>query len=305
MNSERKLAMQSILLSLMLILPSQLAAEKPKDLNNENEEALRASVAATAKEFVGRCEFSAGEAGNTKLALHPEPILRWSNPTIGKVIGEVFVWTDNGRPTVIGSWYHWFSPDWGRTLEVTSLAPGRIAGRIEDTRFWNSEKAGVTLRALSNADAPAKTPAARLVQMRRLSADFVAHLADTRSDDAAVKRQLRMLTQPVFRYPVPNEKATYADGALFAFVEGTDPEVFLMLEATQTKAGANWQFGLVRMNGDALRVTFRDQEVWSVARLTNAMNLAKEPYAFFSPQQIPLGSGVNDKKVAPATKVKP
>ena len=297
--------MQSILLSLMLILPSQLAAEKPKDPNHENEEALRASVAATAKEFVGRCEFTAGEAGNPKLALHPEPILRWSNPTIGKMIGEVFVWTDNGRPTVIGSWYHWFSPDWGRTLEVTSLAPGRIAGRIEDIRFWNSEKADLTLKALSNADAPAKTPAARLVQMRRLAGDFVANLADTRSDDAAVKRQLRMLTQPVFRYPVPNEKATYADGALFAFVEGTDPEVFLMLEATSTKAGVNWQFGLVRMNGDALRVTFRDQEVWSVARLTNAMNLSKEPYAFFSPQQIPLGSGVNDKKVAPVKDVKP
>ena len=59
------------------------------------------------------------------------------------------------------------------------------------------------------------------------------------------------------------------------------------------------------MNGDALRVTFRDQEVWSVARLTNAMNLSKEPYAFFSPQQIPLGSGVNEKKVVPAPKVKP
>ncbi len=297
--------MQTILLSLMLILPSQLAAEKGKDPNNEADEALRASAAATAKEFVGRCEFSAGETGNTKLGLHPEPILRWSNPTIGKVIGEVFVWTDNGRPTLIGSWYHWFTPDWGRTLEVTSLAPGRIAGRIEDIHFWNSEKGGVTFKALSNADAPAKTPAARLVQMRRLAGDFVAHLADTRSDDAAVKRQLRMLTQPIFRYPAPNDKATYIDGALFAFVEGTDPEVFLMLEAISTKAGASWQFGLARMNGDALRVTFRDQEVWSVARLTVGTNLSKEPYAFFSPQQIPLGSGINDKKPAPAPKLKP
>lgn len=93
--------MQPLLLLLLSILPSQLAAEKAKDPNTENEAALRASVAATAKEFVGRCEFTAGEAGTAKLALHPEPILRWSNPTIGKVIGEVFVWNDNGRPTKI------------------------------------------------------------------------------------------------------------------------------------------------------------------------------------------------------------
>ena len=231
--------------------------------------------------------------------------MRWSNPTIGTAFGEVFVWTDNGRPAVVGSWYRWFSPDWGRTLEVTSLAPGRAAGRVAENCFWNSEKPGLTLKPLPNVDAPAKTPAARLVQMRRLSGDFVAHLADTRSDTAAVKRQLRMLTQPVFRYPVPNEKATYSDGALFAFVEGTDPEAFLMLEAATTKQGESWQFGLVRMNGDTLRVTFRDKEVWSVPRITPAMNLSQEPYAFFNSEQIPLEPAVNDKKAASRAEVKP
>lgn len=297
--------MQSMLLSLMLILPCQLATEKPKVASAANDEALRASVAATAKEFAGRCEFTAGEAGNAKLALHPEPILRWSNPTIGTVFGEVFVWTDNGRPAVIASWYRWFSPDWGRTLEVCSLADSRMAGRVDDVRFWATEKPGLTLKPLVNADAPAKTPAARLVQMRRLAGNFVANLADTRGNDSGVKRQLRLLTQPIFRYPAPNEKAAYSDGAMFAFVEGTDPEAFLLLEATKAGAESQWQFGLVRMNGDALRITFRDKDVWSVPKIESPLNLSKEPYALFSLEHIFKDAAVKDAKAAPKAEVKP
>ncbi|MBC7816001.1 MAG: hypothetical protein IAG10_03780, partial [Planctomycetaceae bacterium] len=278
--------MQPILLSLMLILPSQLAAEKPKVASANNDEALRSSVAASAKDFSGRCEFTVGESGHTKLVLHPEPILRWSNPTVGQVFGEVFVWTDNGRPAIVASWYRWYSPDWGRTFEICSLAPGRAAGRVNDIQFWNTDKAGLTLKPLANADAPAKVAAARLVQMRRIAGDFVAHLADTRGDDSGVKRQLRLLPQPVFRYPAAKEKATYADGALFTFVEGTDPEAFLMLEATKTNEDVIWQFGLARMNGDALRVTFRDKDVWTVPKIENPLNLAKEPYALITSEHV-------------------
>lgn len=292
--------------------PSLSAQEQPADkpeaeseVAKRSREELQLSVAASAREFVGRCEFTAGEAGNGKLALHPEPILRWSNPTAGTVFGEVFVWTDNGRPAVIASWYRWFSPDWGRTLEVCSLADSRMSGRLDDVRFWNTEKPGLTFKPLANADAPAKTPAAKLVQMRRLAGDFVANLADTRGNDSGVKRQLRLLTQPIFRYPAPNEKADYSDGALFAFVEGTDPEAFLLLEATKSNDDAKWRFGLVRMNSDALRITFRDKEVWSVPKIEHPLNLSKEPYVLFTPAHIPLEAAINDKKAAPATKVKP
>ncbi len=297
--------MQPMLLSLMLILPNQLAAEKPKVASEANDETLRTSVAVAAKEFAGRCEFTAGEAGSAKLALHPEPILRWSNPTVGQVFGEVFVWTDNGRPAVIGSWYRWFSPDWGRTFEVCSLSESRLSGRINDIRFWTSEKPGLMLKPLKDVDAPAKAPAARLVQMRRLAADFVANLADTRGNDAGVKRQLRLLPQPVFRHLAPKADSKYLDGALFAFVEGTDPEAFLVLEATKSNDDANWQFGLVRMNSDALRVTFRDAVIWTAPKIDNPLNLSKEPYALIVSEEVLKEPAVNDKKAAPKTEVKP
>lgn len=287
--------MQPLWILLLSILPVQLAAETEKDVNKAGDEAQRASVAVAAKEFVGRCEFSVGQPASRKLELHPDPILHWTNPTVGTVHGEVYVWTDHGRPAVVASWYRWFTPDWGRTLETTSLAEEPVTGRVRDIQFWNSEKPGLALKPLANIDAPAKSPAARLVQMRGLAGDFVAHLADTRGNESGVKRQLRLLTRPVYRYPAADARATYLDGALFAFVEGTDPEAFLLLEALKTGDKSSWHFGLVRMNGDALRVTFRDKNVWSAPMIASLLNQSKEPYALFTSKQIPLDPEASDK----------
>jgi hypothetical protein len=118
--------------------------------------------------------------------------------------------------------------------------------------------------------------------MRRIAGDFVARLDDTRGNDSGVNRQLRLLPQPVFRYPMAKEKSSYADGALFAFVEGTDPEAFLLLEAAESNGGLVWKFGLVRMNRDALRITYRDKEVWSAPFIEQVMGRTKEPYSLFT-----------------------
>lgn len=294
--------MNAILWLLLSTMSGQLSSDQAATPSGSDDEALRATVAASAKEFAGRCEFSVGAAGSAKLVLHPEPILRWSNPTVGQVFGEVFVWTDNGRPAVIGSWYRWFSPYSSRTFEVCSLTGGRASGRINEIEFWNTAKSGLTLKWLAEADAPAKTPATRLVQMRRLAGDFAAHLADTRGNDAGVKRQLRLLPQPIFRYLAPKAGSTYLDGALFAFVEGTDPEVFLVLEATDE---VTWEYGLVRMNGDALRITFREKEVWTAPKIDNLLNQIKEPYTQITTEQVLKEPVAIDKKTPPATKAKP
>jgi hypothetical protein len=273
--------MQSCLVLLLALLANQLVKEKAGNTDDTNDDAIRATVATSAKDFAARCEFIAEGTGKAKLVLHPEPILRWSNPTAGKVFGEVFVWTNNGRPAVVGCWYQWFSPYQSRTFETCSLSETGMTGRIKDNRFWKTEKPGLSLKPLKEVDAPAKIPAARLVQMRRIAGDFVANLADTRGNHSGVKRQLRLLTQPVFRYSAAKPDATYLDGALFAFVEGTDPEAFLILEATKTPTGTDWQFGLVRMNSDALNITFRDTTVWTVPLIENSLSLSKEPYALF------------------------
>ncbi len=268
----------------MTLLPSQLAAEPTKPAGDSKDDAQRAEVMAMAKTLMAQCEFSSGGKSPTKFVLHPEPILRWSNPTAGSVFGDVYVLTENGRPAVVAGAYRWFSNDWGDAMEVCSLSAGPVFARQGDVTFWKSDKPGVRFQPVKNADAPAKSAPARLSQMRRIANDFVTQLTDTRGDTAGVKRQLRMLSQPVYRYPAANEKSDYLDGALFAFVEGTDPEVLLLIEASsnQSPDDSRWQFALARINRDALQVTYRDEAVWSAPYIDNPMILSREPYALFS-----------------------
>lgn len=54
-----------------------------------------------------------------------------------------------------------------------------------------------------------------------------------------------------------------------------------MIEAVTDNSTPTWRFGLARMNRDALRVTFRDKEVWTAPYLDNPFNLPREPYSLF------------------------
>ena len=58
------------------------------------------------------------------------------------------------------------------------------------------------------------------------------------------REELRLLPQPVYRYE--SEDPEVQDGGVFAFVQGTDPEVLLLLEAVRTEGGLVWIYGFVR-----------------------------------------------------------
>ena len=56
------------------------------------------------------------------------------------------------------------------------------------------------------------------------------------------------------------------DGALFAFVQGTDPEIVLILEAIETAEKAEWQCAFVRATSGGLEVKRGDELVWSAKK---------------------------------------
>ncbi len=270
---------------------SRLPADDPvaAPTIERTDEQLMAEVSNLAKNVRRKCDFLADLPSGTKLVPHPEPVLRWSNPTAGRVFGNVCVWSKNGRPLVVACIYQ--SPNWSATLEVCSLSDGKLVGQVGAHQFWMPDVPGLNRQPLRAADKPADSAAVRLVQMRRLAGEFAAHLEDTRGTDRVVPRQLRMLTQPIFRYPPPstvNSQADYVDGALFAFVEGTDPEVLLVLEARRAGDSVQWEYGLARMNRDAVSVAFRDTSVWSVPYLENPLAQKTQPYTYFSLEQPPL-----------------
>lgn len=228
--------------------------------------------------------------GNAPL-VHHGPLLRWSNPTAGEVHGEIHLWTEDGRPACIGSVYRWFSPQWGATLEVSSLVDRPVVARQLDREFWKPPATAIRWEPLAGSEAPADTPAARLIQMRRILRDFAATLRDTRRTEEPVERRLRLMPQPLFRYPAPSATASYLDGAMFSFVEGTDPEVLILLECDAAKTGAApaketepaWRWGAVRMNMDSQTVSLSGRAAWSAdgLELSRVLSAPAEPYAYF------------------------
>ena len=196
------------------------------------------------------------------IVLRAQPILRWSNPERGEIYGNVFLWTQNGRPTVAGSLFKWYSPHQHMSHEFHSLATTGLTAKRGDEPVWTVEAPGVTYAVIPEAPAVADSAAARLTQMRQLSRQFSARATQRDGQPS----DLRLLTQPVYRYELKPEQGRgedLLDGGLFCFVEGTDPELWLLLEARRGKAPAApaWHYAVARMNSITVEVQHQDKVV--------------------------------------------
>jgi hypothetical protein len=192
--------------------------------------------------------------------LLPQPVLRWSNPVVGEIYGNVFLWTIDKRPTAIGSFFKFFSPLTHSSHEFHSLAESPLTARYAARAVWEPKQPGVKFLPLEGAELAAAKPAKRLIQMRQLSKRFTGRKTERDNE----QHELRLLTQPIYRYDAAS--AGVVDGALFVFVQGTDPEVFLLLEAREPAAPA-WHFAAARMNNVAMTLKFDDRVVWTVPTL--------------------------------------
>jgi hypothetical protein len=120
--------------------------------------------------------------------------------------------------------------------------------------------AGVAVAQQPAAEAPAAEDdslelfnAAARCCVRRFAA-----VVDQKQDS----HELRLLPRPLYRYPAAGEASS--DGALFAFVQATDPELLLLLEVQATRAGPAWHYGLARMTDLALDVKLDGRSAWKV-----------------------------------------
>jgi hypothetical protein len=199
-----------------------------------------------------------------ELSLEAKPVLRWTNPGVGRVYGDVYIWTRSGRPEAVMSFYKAWQPKYDFTAEMHSLSLTGISAERDGALLWQPHKAGITLNAVPDAAKPAESPTRRLQQMRDLAGRFSARLVDRRNNLEGERQELRLLTQPLYRYRSTDPDVL--DGALFGIVMGTDPEVFLLLEARQNGEARTWQYGLARMNIDPIAVSYKDQEVWRVEK---------------------------------------
>jgi len=276
---------------LVLVVSSAFAQAQPPP--GENTEAARATeAAAIAKKTAEAYKVTTGEAGRNALQLEPKSLLKWSNPAGGSFHGSVFIWTAKGRPEVVASIYKKYLPlPLHLGVEFHSLTDGPATAERDGHAEWSPARGGVEFRPVPGAPAPADTPARRLRQMRAMALEF----SSTKTDRKALTRPLRLLTQPVYHY-----ESTDPGGALFAFVEGTDPEVFLLIEARAGESGPAWHYALARMNSVEFRVSHRGREVWSVPVIpwTQAKN-PHEPYTLITFRP---GEGINPPERPPGSR---
>jgi hypothetical protein len=90
--------------------------------------------------------------------------------------------------------------------------------------------------------------------MRMLSKEFEASIRDT-----GVTQPLRPLPQPIYRYQTQHVEE---DGAVFAYVSGTDPELIMVLESRATDDGPKWHFAAGRYANIPLELKHRGTTVW-------------------------------------------
>ena len=239
-------------LSLVLGLLSQ-AKEPAVDTKDDDAPARLAYM----KDSVTRYNVHPIEAGAASFQLVPEPMFRLNNAVSGVKDGAIFLWTGElGRPEAAiqvfripnGWWLH----------EFTSLSTAPLVAESNSAETWRPSRPGLEFKPIPDAPKPAATSEQRLRQMSAMARDFSA---DDHFESKAWNT-LRLLPRPLLRYGKAGAKVE--DGALFAFVLGTDPEVFLMLESRAGKDGFEWQYAFAPMTCYQVKASWKGKEVWAL-----------------------------------------
>ncbi|HEX5102546.1 MAG TPA: hypothetical protein VFV87_01965 [Pirellulaceae bacterium] len=262
--------MNASLWAMMLLLGQQPATSTPEPDNKVEAEQARAVAKLLAHEY----EIQLDQASDEKLKLQPEPVFRWLLQLDRRFYSDVYLWTHEGRPEVVAAITNVYGQRRAMETEIHSLSAHQPIMSHQGQIVWQPDRPGLELEPLSGAAPPQASAAARLRQMRALAAEH----AMTAVYDGTKKEDLRLLSTPVYRYA--SEKLGITDGALFAFVRGTDPEAFLMLEARQGEGGVEWHSAFARFCGHCSLAAKRDgREVWNADVLPAKVNTdPKQPY---------------------------
>ena len=194
-----------------------------------------------------------------ELDLRREPVMRWTSD--GDYNGDVYVWTHQGEAAIVGCIFSGPHGNNKRAImhEFHSLSANPLYAGGRGGSGWHPQEPGIKLEPVPDAPAPAANPARRLTQMRDLTRLFTSQVRRENS-----KWEMRLLTQPIYRYEISGKKAPIVDGAVFCFVwtAGTDPEVLLILEARRTDKGEQWYYAPARFTNCEAWLQYRGKEVW-------------------------------------------
>ena len=117
--------------------------------------------------------------------------------------------------------------------------------------------------------------------MKSLAAEFQSSMLGWKADSTD-REELRLLPRPLYRYE-PNgdagKESTVIDGAVFAFVMGTDPESLLLIEAVKRGEKETWEFGFARRTSGELEGRHKDKVVWHANRYPQSTDPAQPHFS--------------------------
>lgn len=209
-------------------------------------------------------ELFADEQSGT--AMTPRVVLRWTNNTRGSEDGMTVFYLSAGRPEAVCCIY-----PWQKSLQhnFESMSRGTLIAKRDNAVVWRPEKPGVQFQPVPESQLPADTATGRLRQMKGMASQFSSTMLGWRSDNSD-REPLRMLPQPLYRYE--SARSDLIDGCVFAFVQGTDPESLLLLEAVRNGTSAEWQYAFLRRTSGELEGRFKDSVVWHADRYPDNNN---------------------------------
>jgi hypothetical protein len=262
----------------------------------------RAERLAEMKQIAGSFKAAAIDEGGQRTAvpLAREPLYRWTDPTRENSDGALWVWRNTGRPlAVVAIELYPQNPAFGTVwaLEFSSLSTGPIEveggedfhrsypdmapPRADGTLRWAPGKGGIAFREMPDAPAPAAGEAERLRQMRDLAKRFAAReFYNITSQDYA----LRLVSHPIGRYA--DAASGLVDGAIFAFANGTNPEVLLLIEARRRgDSPPAWSYAAAPLTRAEPTLRLGRQDVWT--HPFKEVPLPSDPYFLARKPQAP------------------
>lgn len=200
-----------------------------------------------------------------------KPVLRYTNPVRTSFSdGAVYMWREGERPLAAAV----LSIRDNRLVvrELVSLTELPLVCKRDGRPAWTPKGGNLVDQPLGDAPLPDANDKRRLRQMREAAGRF--RVIKKSSPDI----ELRLLAQPVYRYSAAD--AGVIDGAVFAFVEATNPDFFLVLEAHRENAAstAEWRYTLARMLSGPLEVELDGKPLWRGESYWDNPRSISDPY---------------------------
>lgn len=262
----------------LVILASLPAIAKPADVPKTDKE--RPAIKNTGwqpifQKMAEDYRISPAKKPERPFKLHLPPVFRWAQPVRGGDDGALFVWLAGGRVMAVGTIFAWPRDDGLRVVqhEFHSFASEPIEAVWRGRNVWSPTR-GIERTPLRDAPAPHAETSRRLRQMKSIASGFSGNSVDPNGG----RWELRLLSNPLYRYASPENTDEILDGALFTLTQGTDPEVLLLIEAARAADGYQWRYCCGRFSDYRLTVRYREQEVWSVG--ASGQSTPGEPYSW-------------------------